>query len=188
MENNTGASIAEKSVGIEPALTDIQRNIKALAGQDVLPPTPTVQDVEDLAIHIKMTIPSSWRKSEYIYAYKRARGATDLVSTGGIWAVVTRSNHANIPDVAFDLATGAILYGDAMLCFTWSDYRMLNQKRVKRVFAEALTASENDKKYYEHGREVGVMYRNEKSGGYGGDKSRPPILAEKPEYDSIGDN
>ncbi len=194
METEASTEKTEPAVpeGVRPALTDMQRNIRALTTQGQVPPKPKAltEGSEELDVPLKMVIPVSWKRAEYVYAFKRMRENPELVSSGGIWAVATRSNHPHIPEVSFDLATGAILFGDSMLCFTWKDHRVVNHKRIRRSFEKAMDRREAEKKYYgPGGDEVAVLYPADNlKGGYGNAPGNSPVFTEEsPEYDDMMD-
>ena len=143
--------------------TDMQAHLKALTDQMIdAPPVPTDADWDRMATRQEMSIPDAWRRTEYIYAAKAIRGLDrNLPANGGFWLVVTRNNHSHIPSAAFDDATGAIVFGDTVLCFAsrkWKDY---HQKKIHDTFSTAKKEGEKEKKFYDQsGKEVAVMTRD----------------------------
>lgn len=143
--------------------TDVQARLKALADQMVeAPPVPTDEDWDRMATRQEMSIPDAWRRPEYIYAAKAVRGLErNLPANGGFWVVVSRSNHSHIPSGAFDDATGAIVFGDTVLCYASRKWKEYHQKKIRDTFSTAKKEGEKEKKFYDQsGKEVAVMTRD----------------------------
>lgn len=78
--------------------------------------------ITDYIRRIEMEIPKVVKKSEYAYRWIWVGNLDkELINMGGIFEIVNRTNHSNVPSKLFGI-TGAITYkGENILCFTKRD-------------------------------------------------------------------
>lgn len=79
-------------------------------------------DIKEHLKRVEMEVPKGIKKPEFAYRWIH-EGNLDKVSieSGGIFEIVTRSNHSHIPDKLFDMR-GTIHYKrENILCFTRKD-------------------------------------------------------------------
>lgn len=94
---------------------------------------PFVTDVNELAPQLLMMIPKGITKPEFGYRWAALDNIDGyLISSGGIWEVVTRSNHSHVDDALFG-TSGAILFkGQNILLFTRRQTAELQEQAALR--------------------------------------------------------
>lgn len=182
---------SEVSSEVPVVLTEQQAAVKALAGQGGdIPAAPTVEELRELSARMEMSIPKKFTRPEFMYHYKDMTGvAAELVASGGIWQVVTRTNHSHIPSAWFHPGMGAVVYRDCVLCFARREWREHHQSEIRKSMSMRMDATQNRTTYGEGGREMASLEMLEegelkKMGrGYGATPDRPGQSLESEDVD-----
>ena len=127
--------MTEKNLMPEPmTLSDRDREVRHLT--ETATQEPARITVRDIAPDQLMAIPEGIARPECRYKWAaRDILSQELAQHGGMWQIVTRSNHAHVSDRHFDLATGAILYsGVNVLVYTWKENVETMQKKTLADF------------------------------------------------------
>jgi len=115
-------------------LTPEEMRIKSLADA-ASEKGPIIENLEERFQRIEMEVPKHYKKAEFAYRWiARDNIDRELFTNGGLFEIVTRSNHSHIPVKDFR-ANGAIMYStDLILCFTRRQISDVVQKRTIEDF------------------------------------------------------
>jgi hypothetical protein len=147
-----------------------------------------VEELRELSARVEMSIPAKFKRAEFIYYYKdMAALGQELVRNGGIWQVVTRSNHSHIPGSWFHPGMGAVVYRDTVPCFARREWEEHAQKETARDLSMRMDKMQRATSYGEAGREYARMEildegELRKLGrGYGASPDEPGMALERTE-------
>jgi hypothetical protein len=144
-------------------LSDIDRQVRQAVDASIAEPV-RIDSVEELAHRTWMAVPKVFKEQypERSYKWLSINGLhSDLTSANGLWQLVNRSNHPNVPDSFFDLATGGVLYsGQNILAYTWLDNVVKLEKKTLADFdagEKAMRAKFNQTYHGADGKAAVVM-------------------------------
>ena len=116
------------------AMTERQIKINNFVNADSNSAIPTLSDVTDVIesdTRIEMSIPKGVARPEFSYMWLPIDAMEKyLYSQGGLYVLVTRSNHSHVPDHMFGLDGGITYHGQNILGFCRREITDTIQDRV----------------------------------------------------------
>ena len=149
-DNETAEPAVMPAVEDKPTLTPGQQRVNNFVKTAEKFP-PKLKDVDVLFEHQRpeLEVPKVIKKKGYVYSWPAIDDIERaLHQYGGIWVIVTRTNHPHVPESFFGL-DGAITYkGQNILCFCREEViRMRNETTAAEFNRKATQLTNNTTEY-----------------------------------------
>ena len=155
-EKNPPSSLPDASLVLGPDQRRLA-GLVAAAGDDA----PMVENIDELFSKDPLKIPKGVPRPENAYKWVDVKKLEQqLHYNGGIYEIVTRSNHSHVPSGMFGLNGGIMLGMGNILCFTRQKYVDIKNEMIARRFdLKFKKSTEEEKKYHTpDGKEAVVVY------------------------------